>query len=183
MKTKPIVAALVITGAGIGGYWHYSPYLAIKTMRDAAQAKDADAFNEKVDYPKVRESFKGQMSAVMAEKIGPADNGFAAFGAMLGMAMVNQVVDAFVRPEMVMWSMQSGEFKPGPTIGKDTPSEAPEKKKEKVEWTLERKGINKVIAYAQKPGQPAPDKDFGLVFARDGFADWKLTEIRLNSLK
>lgn len=184
MKTKPLVAALVIAGAGIGGYWYYSPYLSIKAMRDAAEAKDADAFNDKVDYPKVRENLKGQMSAMMAEKMGStgsADNGFAALGAMLGMAMVNQMVDAFIRPEMVMRSMQSGEFKPIPNLGKDKPSVEPESKK--VKWTLERKGTNKVIARAQEPGQPAPNQDFGLVLERYGFADWKLTEIRLSTVK
>jgi hypothetical protein len=184
MNTKPLVAALVIAGAGVGSYWYYSPYLSIKAMREAAQAKDADAFNDKVDYPKVRESLKGQMSALMAEKLGTPDtagNGFAAFGALLGMAMVNQVVDAFVRPEMVMRSMQSGEFKPVPPLGKDSPTGEPEPKK--VEWTLERKGTNKVIARAQELGQPAPNQDFGLVLERYGFADWKLTEIRLNTTK
>ena len=33
--------------------------MMLKSMRDAAQANDADAFNDKVDYPKVRESLKG----------------------------------------------------------------------------------------------------------------------------
>lgn len=184
MKTKTLVTALVIAGASIGGYWYYSPYLSLKAMRDAAQAKDADAFNDKVDYPKVRESLKGQMSALMAEKMGStgnADNGFAALGAMLGMAMVNQMVDAFVRPEMIMRSMQSGEFKPVPTLGKEKPAGEPESKK--VTWTLERKGTNKVIARAQEPGQAAPNQDFGLVLERHGFAEWKLTEIRLNTVK
>lgn len=184
MKTKPLVAALVIAGTGIGGYWYYSPYLSINAMRDAAQAKDADAFNDKVDYPKVRENLKGQLSAVMAEQMGSTsngDNGFAALGAMLGMAMINQMVDAFIRPEMVMRSMQNGEFKPVPTLGKDKPAGEPEP--QKVQWTLERKGTNKVIARAQEPGQPAPNQDFGLVLERYGFADWKLTEIRLNTAK
>jgi hypothetical protein len=77
--------------------------------------------------------------------------------------------------------MQSGEFKPVPPLGKDSPTGEPEPKK--VEWTLERKGTNKVIARAQELGQPAPNQDFGLVLERYGFADWKLTEIRLNTTK
>lgn len=181
MKTKSILAALVLAVAGIGSYWYFSPYLTIKSMRDAAQTADADAFNDKVDYPKVRESLKGQMSAMMAEKLGPTDNGFAAFGAMLGMAVVNQMVDAMVRPEMVMRSMQNGEFKSMPNAGKDTPSGQADQKK--VEWILDRKSANKVIAYSQEFGQAAPNKDFGLVFERSGFADWKLSEIRIGTLK
>lgn len=181
MNTKPLVAALVIAGAGIGGYWYYSPYLSIQAMRDAAQAKDADAFNDQVDYPKVRENLKAQLSAKMVDSLGTtgnADNGFAALGAMLGMAMINPMVDAFVSPEMVMRSMQQGDFKPVPPLGQDNPTGETEPKK--VEWTLERKGTNKVIARTQEPGQPEPNQDFGLVLERYGFADWKLTEIRLN---
>lgn len=181
MKTKSILAALVIAVAGIGSYWYFSPYLTLKSMRDAAQANDADAFNDKVDYPKVRESLKGQMSAMMAEKVGQQDNGFAAFGAMLGMALVNQMVDALVRPEMVMRSMQEGELKPVPATSKDASLGGPAEKK--VEWTLDRKSTNKVIAYAQETGQAEANKDFGLVFERSGFADWKLTEIRMGKLK
>lgn len=181
MKIKPFVAALAIVGAGIAIYWYYSPYLTIHAMREAAQTKDADAFNERVDYPKVRESLKGQMSAMMAEKVGQTDNAFAAFGTMLGTAVAHQAVDAFVKPEMVMRSMQSGSFKPVPPMGQESTSEGSDEKK--VQWTLEHRGANKVIAYAKKPDQPELKEDFGLVFERNGFADWRLTEIRLSTLK
>ena len=51
---------------------------------------------------------------------------------------------------------------------------------QKAEWAVERLGMNKVVAYAQNPGDPAAEK-VGAVFERTGFADWKLTEIRLPS--
>lgn len=180
MKIKSILAALALALAGVGSYWYFSPYLTLKSMKAAAQANDADAFNDKVDYPRVRESLKGQMSAMMAEKLGSQGNGSAALGAMLGMALVNQMVDTLVRPELVMRSMQEGKFKPAPTTGKETSSGGQVDKK--VEWTLDRRSTNKVIAYAQEPGQ-MESKDFGLVFERSGFADWKLTEVRIGKLK
>ena len=180
MKTKPLLAAIVVATASVGGYWYYSPYLVLKSMREAAQRKDADAFNERVDYPKVRENLKGQMSAMMAEKAGGSENGFAAFGAMLGMALANQMVEALVRPEVVMRAMQSGEMKQksAPT-NQNAQTESGQKP---VEWALERKNLNKVIAYRQEPGKQT-DKDVGMVFERNGFADWKLTEIRLANLR
>lgn len=180
MKTKPLLAAIAVAAASVGGYWYYSPYLVLKDMREAAQRKDADAFNERVDYPKVRESMKGQMSAVMAEHAAASsNNGFAAFGAMLGMALVNQMVEALVRPEVVMRAMQSGEMKQEPSSthpGKQNEADKP------VEWALERKNVDKILAYRQEPGKEV-DKDVGLVFERNGFADWKLTEIRLGKLR
>ena len=98
MKSK-LITGVVAVAIAVGGYWYFSPYLALKSMRDAAAAKDADAFNDKVDYPKLRESLKGQMSAAMTKEMDKAKgNGFAALGTMLGAAMVNQMVEAFVRP-------------------------------------------------------------------------------------
>lgn len=39
-RTKGLGAAIVLTVAAVGGYWYYSPYLAIKSMHAAAQKKD-----------------------------------------------------------------------------------------------------------------------------------------------
>lgn len=53
-----------------------------------------------------------------------------------------------------------------------------------VEWAYQRKSANKIIAYAVDPKKPdaAPSDSFGVVFQRSGFADWKLTEVRMPSL-
>jgi hypothetical protein len=174
MKLKAIAGALALTAAAVGGYWYYSPHLALKSMQTAAQEKDADKFNEHVDYPKLRESFKGQMSAMMAEQLGKSGStGAEAWGAMLGAAMANQFVDALVRPEVVMKAMQSGEFNPKAAGGSSQSSE-----NKKPSWTLERKGTDKVIAYGTDPTSSDKSKALGVVFERYGFADWKLTEVR-----
>lgn len=180
MKTKPLLAAIAVAAAAVGGYWYYSPYLVLKSMHEAAQRKDADAFNERVDYPKLRESLKGQFEAMMAEKVGATENGLAAFGVMLGTALVSPMVDALVRPEAVMRAMRNGAVKQEATA--PSQNAQPETEKKPVQWALERKGFNKVFAYRQQAGKEA-DKDFGVVLERSGFADWKLTEIRLASLR
>jgi hypothetical protein len=151
--------------------------MAIKSMHKAAQIKDADAFNDYVDYPKLRESFKGQFSAMVAEKMGTTDstNGFAAMGAALGLAMANQMIEAMVRPETIMRVMQDGKVAPRlGTSSSDSPQQEPV-------WLYERKGVNKLIAYPGKEGpvSASVEKQSGLVFQRSGFADWKLTEVRL----
>jgi hypothetical protein len=97
------------------------------------------------------------------------------------MALVNQMVETLVRPEVVMRAMQGGHMRqeveshraPGARIATEG---------KPVEWALERRNVDKVIAYRQEQGQAA-DKDFSLVFERSGFADWKLTEIRLGKLR
>lgn len=170
---------VVMVMAFVGGYWYYSPYLVMKSLRDAAQRKDADAFNERVDYPKVREGLKGQIAAMMAEEAASSNDGFAAFGAMLGMFLANQMVDALVRPESVMRAMQSGEMRPDQSSAHPDTQAASDKKP--VEWTLERKTVDKVVAYRYEPGREV-GKDFSVVLERNGFSDWKLTEIRINKV-
>ena len=195
IRTAAMVGALVVSA--IAGYWYWSPHLAIHNMQAAAKAKDADAFNDYVDYPKLRESFKGQFTAFMTDRLGESkasENPFAALGTMMAMAMVGNIVDAMVRPEAVMHAMQDGKLaQPGksPVDAPPAPSgTAPQAGSEsessgKAEWTYERKGVNKLIAYAidpQKPDATATDR-FGVVFQRSGFADWRLTEVRLPSIK
>jgi hypothetical protein len=200
ITTKAVVSAGALVVAAIAGYWYWSPYLAIRQMQTAANENDADAFNKRVDYSKLRESLKGQFSAMLTEQLGTAQgsgNDFAkagtAFGTMLGLAMVNTMVDALVRPETVMRAMHKGQMSPKgvpPTEGSTSPAvnqgapAATTPNDEKPGWSYERKGADKLIAYANDPSKPeatAADK-FGVVLQRTGFADWKLTEIRLPTL-
>ncbi len=97
------LAALIVAAAGVTAYWYFSPYLALRNIAAAVEAQDADAFNEIVDYPRLRESLKGQFSAQMAQRFGDTSRpSSGALFAMLGMAFVNQQIDGLVRPEMVM---------------------------------------------------------------------------------
>lgn len=177
-SNKAAVAAIAVAAAGLGAYWHFSPYLAMKSLRAAAEARNADAFNEKVDYPKLRESLKGQMAAKVADKLGnsaSSGNQLEAMGSAMALAFINPLIDAMVRPELVMQAMSRGELSMKPSKADNgQPGEArPEPK-----WDVERVSLNKVIAYAQDAKDPGAAK-FGVVFERSGFADWKLTELRM----
>lgn len=205
MTSRSIKAAAVVAVVGIAAYWYWSPFLAVRQMRTAAQEGNAGAFNEHVDYPKVRESIKGQFSSMFEQKSAlPADphdrlaQAGAAFGARLGMVMVNQFVDAMVRPETVMRAMEYGQFPdksapPGAAAPQDgaaadvrtdtaqAPADAaPGQSKPK--WRYERKGVNKVVAYSTAEEGQGRGK-FAFVLQRQGFADWKLTEVLLQDSK
>ena len=97
------------------------------------------------------------------------------------MAMVDKMVDAFVRPETVMRAMQEGKMVPRRPA--DTASEPGSvgDSDNKVSWSSERKSVDKYIAYASKPGDTANQR-IGLVLERSGFATWKMTEIRVPAL-
>ncbi len=185
MKQKIVAPILATLVAIAGGYWHYSPYLALHGMQAAAEAKDADKLNTYVDYPKLRESLKGELAAKITQQMPRAtdtgdqfEKAGAAFGAMLGLALVDKMVDAIVRPEVVMRTIDDARFETSPAVRGDAP--ASESHKRDVTWTLERKTNDLVVAYGADQAKPA--ERLGLVLERNGFANWKMTGIRLPDL-
>jgi hypothetical protein len=181
IKTKFFAGIGILGLVAVGGYWYGSPYLAMKATQTAAQTNDAETFNEHVDYPLLRESIKGQMAAVVSEQMGDlAQSKAGAAGAALGLAMLGPMVDAFVRPEMMMKAMSNGKMLPKPGEGSGSSSADGTPKKE-LKWDFTRNGPNTVVAVPQDPSSTTASP--GFVFKRYGFADWKLTEIRLPSTK
>lgn len=179
MTSSSIKAAVIAAALAVGAYWYWSPVLAVHQMQSAAKAGDADAFNDHVDYPRLRESMKRQSSAMLTKTMSSQPelgNDFAKAVAALGLAMVDRFVDAMVRPEVVMRAMQEGKLVPR----KAEPASAPSATDpaDQVKWTSERKGVDKYIAYAGRTGD-ADDKRVAMVLERSGFAYWKLTEVRL----
>lgn len=183
MTLKTAVAGLLIAGsAAAGGYWYYSPVMAIQSMRTAAEARDAETFNQYVDYVSLRESLKGQMAALVTEQLASRGaNGAESLGAMMGLALLNPLIDAMVRPEVVMRAMQSGSFEADANRGGSNRGEPnpPASQREEVRWEIERQGLNRVMAYAMEPGATDRAEAFGVVFDRQGLFQWKLTEVRL----
>jgi hypothetical protein len=83
---------------------------------------------------------------------------------------------------MVMRAMQQGRFQlqNGRQQEQDNTDPAAEQAsgKRKASWHIERKGVDKVFIHVDEdatPNKPGP----AFVMRRDGFANWKLTEIRL----
>jgi hypothetical protein len=183
------VAAGALLIAATGAYWYWSPYMAMSSMQSAAEKQDADAFNQYVDYPKLRESLKGQFSAAMTKELGKRpsgggdlENAGAALGTMLGLAFADRFIDAMVRPEVVMQAMAEGKLQ-NPARSAQSDAGAPVKQdRDDIKWTVERKGVDRVVARGTQ-GDATLDGTPAFVFDRSGFASWKLTEIRLPASK
>ena len=196
MKNKRYAAIALFVVFAVGAFWYWSPVLALRQMQTAAQNGDAETFNAHVDYPNLRESLKGQFSALVAQKMGAEQdkgNPFAALGNLIGLGLVNQMVDVMVRPEMVMAAMKNGQLAktipapPQPGVPTPAPRDvAPPPdvvpaNSERPRWILDRSGANTVTAYAVDPAKPdEPNAErLALVFERSGIVDWKLTDIRM----
>lgn len=174
---KRILSALaILVVAGVAAYWYWSPYLAMRELRDAAVAADAPRFNEHVDFPRVRESLKSQFSARMHRD--PADAG-SNLGSLLAGVLVDKLIDTAVRPETIMFAMREGKFKiekgngGAPEDGQDTGEGR------KTVWRTERQGFNTILFHGEREGSSDRKDTMALVMQRQGFADWKLTDIRL----
>lgn len=203
MKSKALKAGLLTTVlVAIAAYWYWSPFLAVWQMRNAAQDRDASAFNTYVDYPKLRESIKDRFAALYsATPDEPAPQSELAkagsnFGKMLGLLVVNKFVDAVVRPELVMRAMREGYLTPklpkradaaaaARQAGQAAPSQAPSAGATadagKAHLEFKREGVDRLLIYATdiERTDAQPQDRLALVFERSGFATWKLSEVVL----
>ncbi|QYF94218.1 DUF2939 domain-containing protein [Massilia sp. PAMC28688] len=159
----------------LAAFWYWSPLLALRQLQTAAKEMDAAAFNERVDYPRLRESVK---ASILARDGGQRDQGdmVAMVGRVIGDALVGRLVDGLVQPDIVMRMMNHGKFNTGRDQGEaeaDAEAGAAEK-----DWVGEREGVNTYIAYIGNKGEPNEQR-LGLVMVRSGFATWRLAGLRL----
>lgn len=177
LQKRLLAAAAIVIAAGIAAYWYWSPYLAVRALREAAIKADAARFNEHVDFPRVRDSLKAQFAEHIDGNAGRAGGGL---GGLLANALVGTVIDAAVRPETIMFAMREGRFKIERNGQHDgEPQAQPGERKQPV-WRTERRGVDTLLFHVQQDDGDSGVKDrMALVMQRYGFADWKLTDIRL----
>lgn len=168
-------------------YWHWSPYLALYALQRAASEQSLDAFNEVADYAKLRESFKTQFSGVVQGQLSAIERtggDFLAVRALLGSALVDQMLDAVVRPDVLLRTIQTSQLSVKSPLSGDAGIGPVKPGAGLAQWGYERTGADELRAYILPP-HAAPQADrvrLGLVLQRRGFATWSLTEVRLPSL-
>ncbi|CAB3779102.1 DUF2939 domain-containing protein [Pararobbsia alpina] len=112
-RSRATLIAIVVVVAGATSY--ASPYWTLREMRGAIADKDADAFSSHVDFAALRESIRGQVMIAMHARLDTPEikgNPLAGLGMLLGMALMNQVIDTIVSPAGVMTLMAEGTSKP-----------------------------------------------------------------------
>ncbi|GAA3917810.1 DUF2939 domain-containing protein [Luteimonas lutimaris] len=87
-----VLALLAWTAAG--------PYLTIRAIGDAVQARDERALAKQVDFPALRSSLKAQVADRIVREAGgrAQDNPLAAFGLTVATGLAGGLVDAMVTP-------------------------------------------------------------------------------------
>ena len=201
-----IVTVLVIVVVAVLGYAYASPYLALDRLKRAADERDAQTVSEYVDYPALRESLKDQIAGLLTRKIQARANGnpLAALGAMIGVALIGPLVDAYATPDGVAALLNGmpprGDPTQRPPVPPDAPANAPANAparsadstptapapatagspttpQQPPQTTAAYRGINEfVVTYQHGVG----DTRYAAILRREGLFSWKLAAVDLN---
>ncbi len=203
---RPLLIALVaIIVVAALGYAYASPYLALDRLKRAADSRDVETVNEYVDYPALRESLKLQVTGLLTRRLDVQHNGnpLAAIGAMIGVALIGPLVDAYATPDGVAALLngmpprgEPGERPPPPPDAQagnatgskpagnssQTPAAGSGEANGKTppqppQTTAGYRGINEfVVSYQHGVG----DTRYSAIFRRQNLFTWKLSAVDLN---
>jgi hypothetical protein len=171
MNTKAVLGGSAVVVLVVG--WLYAtPYLAVRGMRSAADAKDGAALSTYVDFPAVRDSLKTSVSGRVASLAAPMQgNPLAAFGAAVATAFADPMIDALVTPESLELMLKGNLPQQAAGMVAATSPDA------EVETTMGYAGFNSFLLTVKAKGLMT--NPIGFVMTRNGVFSWKLSAVRL----
>jgi len=172
MRRLWVVGAIGLLVAAAAAWYFESPVWTLKQMADAAQQHDAEKLSAYIDYPKLRESTKSQLKAAMTAKLtSGSSNGFEALGVVMGMSMVDNMIDGVLSPEGMEAMFAAEKAKGTATAEPKRPFGLDASNREVI-----RDGFDKFRLHDKtKAGH-----DGDLIFERHGLG-WKLAKIQVPS--
>ncbi|RKP52368.1 DUF2939 domain-containing protein [Trinickia fusca] len=196
---KRLIALLIIAALAVAGYTYATPYLVLHRLKQAADARDAVMVDRYVDYPSLRVSLKEQVTELLMRRVDAQkrEHPLAAIGALVGMALISPLVDAYATPDGVAALLnglpprgEPGETPPAPpsdaTSGaprgesaqSSTESAAPEAEHKPSPRTSAgyRSFDEFVVTYEDSGGH----QRYSAIFERYGWFSWKLAAVDLN---
>ena len=172
--TNAIAALLVVLVV-----WFYcTPYLAVNSMRSAAEEKNAAKLSGYVDFPAVKEDLKATFNAKLSAQLGKekGENPFADMGDAMAAALINPIVEALVTPESLAIMMEEDKEKAPQPAGNDIKPSS-QAKKPGVETSMAYEGLNRFVFTVTQKNESKGT--IGFVFLREGIFSWKLAALRL----
>ncbi len=106
-RRKPLAAIVIVLAAivvfAVLAYAYATPYLVLDRLKQAADARDAETVDRYVDYPALRASLKQQLTELLSRRVESQkrEHPLAAFGALVGMALIGPLVDNYATPDGV----------------------------------------------------------------------------------
>ena len=166
MRRLLLLAAAVVALAG--GWYIGSPWLAMRSLQDAATSLDRPELEERIDFASVRDSLKPQVRSYLRQEFERQEGRglIESFGRALVLANSDRAIDAFVTPEGMATLVTSGGIAL-PLLPKGVV-------RQDIEWSVKRDGMNRFHAVGALEG----GRDIILVFERDGLS-WNLAGVEL----
>jgi len=162
---KIAAAAAILIVIACGTLWYFeSPVWTLKSMRDAAQSRDADALDAYIDYPALRESLKAELMARMMTEAQKDKSGFGSIGVAFGSTIMGPMIDGLVSPAGMRAALLA-ESKQNAGAAASA-LHVPEKP------VIVRRSFSEFVVTTKEQA------DSGLIFKRHGFS-WKLSGVEL----
>lgn len=203
-KPVAITVAVAMIVAALG-YAYASPYIAVKHMKAAADARDATTLNEYVDYPALRLSLKQQVGEMLQRRVEGqhSSNPLLILGAVIGAALISPLVDAYATPDGVaaLLNGMPPTGKPGDRPHAPPPAESGEQSAESTQsapppaappasaasgnpapesppvTTARYRGVNE---FALTWDRGSTGEHYAAILQRHGLFSWKLSAVELN---
>jgi hypothetical protein len=201
--TTALVTGLAIIVLALAVIAYASPYLVLSRLRDAAQARNSATIDRYVDYPALRASLKEQVTQMLSRRVDreKLQHPFAALGALVGMALVNPLVDAYATPDGVAALLKGmpprGEPGEVPPSASDDPSQqasqqapssavspmppasaAGQRAEPRAKATA---GYRDMDTFAVTYTASAAGEPYSVIFHRRGWFSWQIDAVELGS--
>jgi hypothetical protein len=178
MRNVILAVALVLLVAG--AWFAGSPYLALDGLRTSMEEGDAAGLEDRVDFPRLRESLKAEFNArvIAATSESLADNPFGAVGLALASKMVDGIVDASVTPSGLA-RLASGEAAPQPQAPNDRAPSSGQAGGAFEDARIERETASRFSVWVPSDSGGG---EVRFVFRRRGLS-WVLTSIELPEIE
>lgn len=183
----------------VAAYAYASPYLVLDRLKRAADARDAVTVNRYVDYPALRVSLKQQVTEMLARRLDKQkrENPLAAIGALVGIALIGPLVDAYATPEGVAALLngmpprgEPGEQPPEPTSPQAAESgqrdagpaaAPPEQPSSSARPPRASAGYRGIDEFAVTYRRDATSRPYSVILLRSGWLSWRLAAVELNA--
>ena len=163
---KKLLALLLLAALAFGGWYFASPWWAMKSLADAAEARDFAAIEEKVDMEALRASAAEQVTQAVRRQQGSGGL-LDGFGGVVAERVGREVMDRALTPEGMGTVVATG------TLA--APFLPPQLRGQAISWDVERDGFDHFRGVGTfEDGSAGPT----LIFEREGLG-WVLTGFEL----
>jgi hypothetical protein len=195
--TTTIVTGVVFVVVVLAAFSYASPYLVLSRLRDAVQARDSATINRYVDYPALRVSLKAEVTQMLSRRVDAEklQHPLTALGALVGMAFVNPLVDAYATPDGIAALLKGlpprGEPGEAPPPAGDAQTDAAQQGQAERQAPASpasaptsaakanagyRDSSTFAVTYTRDPG----GVPYSVIFHRRGWFTWQIDAVELN---